>query len=82
MGGAQPLAITLNDGTAPIADCRQERLDKRMHDRYLDEIVEGLDAAIDRAPKQKFRKRSALAGAAPRWPCWNALKRGELCPKP
>ena len=53
MGGAQPLAITLNDGTALIADCCQERLDKRVHDRYLDEIVEGLDAAIDRALEAK-----------------------------
>ena len=83
MGGAQPLAITLNDGTALIADCCQERLDKRVHDRYLDEIVEGLDAAIDRAFKQKHKaKRSALAGAAPRWPCWNGWKRGASCLRP
>ena len=40
MGGAQPLAITLNHGTALIADCCQERLEKRVHDRYLDEIVD------------------------------------------
>jgi urocanate hydratase len=49
MGGAQPLAITMNGGTGLIADVCRERLEKRVHDRYLDEIVEDLDAAIDRA---------------------------------
>jgi len=49
MGGAQPLAITMNEGTALIADVCAERLRKRIHDRYLDEMHEDLDAAIDRA---------------------------------
>ncbi|MEC8854156.1 MAG: urocanate hydratase, partial [Planctomycetota bacterium] len=62
MGGAQPLAITLNDGTALIADCCQERLDKRVHDRYLDEIVEGLDAAIDRALEAKVHGEAVSIG--------------------
>ncbi len=62
MGGAQPLAITLNHGTALIADCCQERLDKRVHDRYLDEIVEGLDAAIDRALEAKAQEQAVSIG--------------------
>jgi urocanate hydratase len=49
MGGAQPLAITMNEGTCLIADICRERLEKRVHDRYLDEMHEDLDAAIDRA---------------------------------
>jgi urocanate hydratase len=49
MGGAQPLAITMNEGTALIADVCVERLRKRIHDRYLDEMHDDLDAAIDRA---------------------------------
>ncbi len=49
MGGAQPLAITMNEGTCLIADVCRERLSKRVHDRYLDEIHEDLDKAIDRA---------------------------------
>ncbi len=49
MGGAQPLAITMNDGTCLIADVCRERLEKRVKDRYLDEVHEDLDAAIDRA---------------------------------
>ena len=49
MGGAQPLAITMNEGTCLIADICRERLEKRIHDRYLDEMHEDLDTAIDRA---------------------------------
>jgi urocanate hydratase len=49
MGGAQPLAITMNEGTCLIADTCRERLEKRVHDRYLDELHVDLDAAIDRA---------------------------------
>ena len=49
MGGAQPLSVTMNDGVCLIAEMCIERLEKRVHDRYLDEIVEDLDAAIDRA---------------------------------
>jgi urocanate hydratase len=49
MGGAQPLAITMNDGTCLIAEVCRERLEKRVADRYLDEWHEDLDSAIDRA---------------------------------
>ena len=53
MGGAQPLAITMNLGTCLMAEVCIERLEKRVHDRYLDEIVEDLDKAIDRALELK-----------------------------
>jgi urocanate hydratase len=53
MGGAQPLAITMNDGTCLVAEVCRERLEKRVRDRYLDEIHEDLDAAIDRAVAAK-----------------------------
>jgi urocanate hydratase len=49
MGGAQPLAVTMNEGTCLIAEMCIERLEKRVHDRYLDVIERDLDAAIDRA---------------------------------
>lgn len=49
MGGAQPLAITMNDGTCLIAEVCPERLAKRVRDRYLDESFADLDEAIDRA---------------------------------
>ncbi len=49
MGGAQPLAITMNDGVCLIAEMCIERLKKRKHDKYLDEIETDLNAAIARA---------------------------------
>ncbi|MBM4110620.1 MAG: urocanate hydratase [Phycisphaerae bacterium] len=53
MGGAQPLAITMNEGTCLIADICRERLEKRVRDRYLDELHDDLDVAIDRALELK-----------------------------
>lgn len=49
MGGAQPLSITLCGGTCLIADVDHAKLDRRLHDRYLDEVWLELDDAIDRA---------------------------------
>jgi urocanate hydratase len=49
MGGAQPLAVTLAGGVCLIADVDLTRLERRVADRYLDEIVPGIDAATDRA---------------------------------
>ncbi|QOJ01449.1 MAG: urocanate hydratase [Phycisphaeraceae bacterium] len=51
MGGAQPLAVTMNGGVCLIADVDHDRLARRVSKRYLDEIVEDVDAAIDRALK-------------------------------
>jgi urocanate hydratase len=49
MGGAQPLAITMNEGVALIAEVEEWRIDKRLETRYLDQKFTDLDAAIDRA---------------------------------
>jgi len=62
MGGAQPLAITMNEGTCLIADICRERLEKRVHDRYLDEWHADLDAAIDRALDLKRRGEAISVG--------------------
>ncbi|MFO0783996.1 MAG: urocanate hydratase [Phycisphaerales bacterium] len=62
MGGAQPLAITMNEGTALIADVCRERLEKRVTDRYLDEIHEDLDSAIARAVELKSRGEAISVG--------------------
>ncbi|MBC03413.1 MAG: urocanate hydratase [Phycisphaerae bacterium] len=64
MGGAQPLAVTMAEGTCLIADVQRDRLEKRMHDRYLDEIVDDLDAAIDRAVELKEAGEAISVG----WP--------------
>jgi urocanate hydratase len=49
MGGAQPLAVTLNGGTALVAEVDAARIDKRRATRYVDERIDSLDVAIDRA---------------------------------
>ncbi len=58
MGGAQPLAVTLNGGVCLIADVDASKLERRRKDRYLDEICPELDVAIDRA------RQAASAGEA------------------
>ena len=62
MGGAQPLAISMAGGTCLIADVAKSRLQKRVHDRYLDEIAPNLDAAIDRAVGYAVEKKARSVG--------------------
>src|ERR1700743_2479062 len=47
MGGAQPLAITMNDGVALIAEVEEWRIDKRLETRYLDKKVEEIEQESD-----------------------------------
>ncbi|WP_127129664.1 urocanate hydratase [Pseudoflavitalea rhizosphaerae] len=49
MGGAQPLAITMNEGVALVAEVEKWRIEKRLQTKYLDVMIEDIDAAIDRA---------------------------------
>ncbi len=53
MGGAQPLAITMNEGVALIAEVEEWRIDKRLETKYLDEKYADIDEAIDAALKYK-----------------------------
>lgn len=53
MGGAQPLAITMNEGVALIAEVEEWRIDKRVETKYLDEKFLDINAAIDQALKYK-----------------------------
>lgn len=53
MGGAQPLAITMNAGVALIAEVEEWRIDKRIETRYLDEKFTDIDLAIEQALKYK-----------------------------
>ncbi len=53
MGGAQPLAITMNEGVALIAEVEKWRIEKRLETRYLDLLVENIDEAIDAAVEAK-----------------------------
>src|SRR3954451_5485952 len=49
MGGAQPLAITMNEGTCLAAEMESWRAEKRIQTRYLDFIFLNIDEAIDKA---------------------------------
>ena len=55
MGGAQPLAATMNGGAFLGADVDRARIEKRLEIAYCDELIEDLDAAIDRALEWKER---------------------------
>jgi urocanate hydratase len=49
MGGAQPLAATMNDGVILAAEVDRRRIERRLETRYLDVMVESLDEAVARA---------------------------------
>ncbi len=53
MGGAQPLAITMNEGVALIAEVELWRIEKRIETKYCDLFIENIDDAIDRALEAK-----------------------------
>lgn len=60
MGGAQPLAVTLNGGACLIVDVDGSRLARRVHDRYLDRVADSLDEALSLVLAAK-RDRTALS---------------------
>jgi urocanate hydratase len=68
MGGAQPLAATMNGGTFLAAEVDETRIDKRLATGYLDEKLSELDAAIERAlelaEKGEARSMGVVANAA------------------
>ncbi len=62
MGGAQPMAITMNEGVALIAEVEKWRIEKRLETKYLDELVEDIDEAIDKALQVKKEGRAWSIG--------------------
>ncbi|HRW19017.1 MAG TPA: urocanate hydratase, partial [Dermatophilaceae bacterium] len=62
MGGAQPLAVTLNGGVCLVVDVDPHRLQRRVETRYLDEIAESLDAAVELALAAKRDRRAWSIG--------------------
>lgn len=48
MGGAQPLAVTMNDGVSLIVEVDEWRARRRLEHRYLDEVAEDIDEALKR----------------------------------
>jgi urocanate hydratase len=62
MGGAQPLAVTMNDGVALVIECDPARAHRRVEGRYLDEVADDLDDAIRRVTEAKKAKRALSVG--------------------
>ncbi len=62
MGGAQPLAITMNEGVALVAEVEEWRIDKRLETRYLDSKAYDIDEAIDRALEARRQKQPLSIG--------------------
>jgi urocanate hydratase len=62
MGGAQPLAVTLNDGVCLAAEVEEWRIDKRIETRYLDEKYTDIDEAIDKALQYKKEGKGLSIG--------------------
>ncbi len=62
MGGAQPLAVTLNEGVCLIVDVDRTRLQRRVDHRYLDEIADDLDSAVAKALRAKADRRACSIG--------------------
>jgi urocanate hydratase len=68
MGGAQPLAITMNGGVALCVEVEQERITRRLETRYLDEEADDLEDAVRRCEEAKREGRALSVGL-----CANAV---------
>ncbi len=62
MGGAQPLAVTMNGGVCLVVDVDGARLARRVRDRYLDEVADDLDDAVRRCESAKRERRAVSVG--------------------
>ena len=62
MGGAQPLAVTMNDGVALCVEVDPERAQRRVEHRYLDEVADDYDDAVKRCLEAKAARRPLSIG--------------------
>ena len=62
MGGAQPLAITMNGGVALCVEVDPHRIERRLETGYLDESYDDVDAAVERAIEAKSAKEAVSIG--------------------
>jgi urocanate hydratase len=62
MGGAQPLAVTMNEGVALIVEVDPERIERRLKSRYLDRSTDDLDEAIRWAEEARTRGDAVSIG--------------------
>ena len=62
MGGAQPLAVTMNEGVALCVEVDRDRIRRRLETRYLDEEADGLADAVERCLRAKRERRPLSVG--------------------
>jgi urocanate hydratase len=62
MGGAQPLAVTMNDGVAICVEVDQARITRRIEHRYLDEQADSVEDAVRRAVAARDERRPLSIG--------------------
>ncbi len=62
MGGAQPLSVTLNEGVVIAVEIDPTRIQKRLETKYLDEMTDDIDDAIERAMAAKREGRALSIG--------------------
>jgi urocanate hydratase len=62
MGGAQPLAVTLNDGVVLAIDVDRTRIERRVETRYCDTITESLDEALNLCEAARREGRALSVG--------------------
>ncbi len=62
MGGAQPLAVTMNGGVALVAEVDRSRIDRRLETRYLDRLAADLERGIDEALAARDGRRAVSIG--------------------
>ena len=69
MGGAQPLAVTMNEGVALCVEVDPDRIRRRLGTHYLDEEADDLDDAVERCTRAKRERRALSVGL-----CGNAAQ--------
>src|SRR5256885_15951404 len=62
MGGAQPLAVTMNGGVAICIDCDERSIDRRVDHRYLDVKANSLDHALQLATEARDKREPLSIG--------------------
>ncbi|MCK6619248.1 MAG: urocanate hydratase [Calditrichaceae bacterium] len=62
MGGAQPLAVTMNNGAALIVEVDEQRIRRRLETRYLDKMAANLDEALQMVMQAKEARHPLSVG--------------------
>jgi urocanate hydratase len=62
MGGAQPLAVTMNEGVALVVEVDPHRIERRLQTRYLDQAAASLDQAVELAEQARQRQTPLSIG--------------------